>query len=193
MADGHERRSGTLASRLGPFRHPAYAIYWTSGVVSNLGTWLQAVAGSIFIYQLTGSTLAVGVFNFAGFIPILLFSVWGGQLSDRFDRRWVVVLSHIASGLIAAVLAVLAIVGAAGAVHVVVVVFLLNVLWALGKPSLVSLIPNIVPHEDLQDAVGLNALQFIAGQIIGPLIAALVMATSGAGLAFTINASMTAL
>ena len=188
MADGDERRRGILASRLGPFRHPAYAIYWTSGVVSNLGTWLQAVAGSIFIYQLTGSTLAVGVFNFAGFIPILLFSVWGGQLSDRFDRRWVVVLSHIASGLIAAVLAVLAIVGAAGAVHVVVVVFLLNVLWALGKPSLVSLIPNIVPQEDLQDAVGLNALQFIAGQIIGPLIAALVMATSGAGLAFTINA-----
>jgi Bacterial protein of unknown function (DUF894). len=186
--DGEAGRPRTLRSRLGPFRHAPYAIYWVGGFVSNLGTWLQAVAGSIFIYQLTGSSFAVGVFNFAGFIPILLFSVWGGQISDRFDRRNVVMVTHVAAIAIAAVLAGLTLLGVAGEIHLIVTVFLLNTLWAIGKPSMTALIPNIVPREDLHDAVGLNSLQFISGQIVGPTIAALVMATSGAGLAFTINA-----
>ena len=132
--------------------------------MSNLGTWLQAVAGSIFVYQLTGSSFAVGVFNFAGFVPILLFSVWGGQISDRLDRRGVVIVTHVAAMAIAAVLAGLTLVGVAGEIHLIVTVFLLNTLWAIGKPSLAALIPNIVPREDLQDAVGLNSLQFIGAR-----------------------------
>lgn len=179
------RGSGT---RLGPFRHPAYTIYWGGTFVSNLGTWLQAVAGSIFIYQLTSSSFAVGLFNFAGFVPLLLFSVWGGQISDRFDRRQVVIVTHAASLVIAAVLAVVTMAGAATEIHLITASFLLNTLWAIGKPSLVSLIPNIVPREDLQEAVGLNSLAFIGGQIVGPVVAAAVMAFSGAGLAFLINA-----
>ena len=57
------------ADRLGPFRHRPFAIYWAGGFLSNLGTWLQAVAGSVFVYLLTGSALAVGILNFAGFVP----------------------------------------------------------------------------------------------------------------------------
>jgi MFS family permease len=177
-----------MSTRLGPFRHPAYSVYWAGGFVSNLGTWLQAVAGSIFVYQLTQSSFAVGVYNFAGFIPILLFSVWGGQISDRFDRRGVVVVTHVISIVAAGVLAILTIGGVTTELQLIVTSFVVNTMWALGKPSYVSLVPNIVPREDLQDAVGLNSLQFIGGQIAGPLIAAAVMAASGAGLAFTINA-----
>ena len=188
MADDGAAPARTgIAARMGPFRHPAYTVYWGGGFVSNLGTWLQAVAGSIFVYQLTGSSLAVGIFNFAGFIPILLFSVWGGQISDRFDRRHVVIVTHVIAMAGAAVLAVITVAGLATELALIVTTFLLNTMWAVGKPSLVSLIPNIVPREDLQDAVGLNSLQFIAGQIVGPTVAAIVMATSGAGLAFTIN------
>lgn len=185
--DGAPPARPGLAARLGPFRHPAYAVYWGGGFVSNLGTWLQAVAGSIFVYQLTRSSLAVGVFNFAGFIPILLFSVWGGQLSDRFDRRRVVIVTHLVAMAGAAVLAAITVAGVASELSLIATTFVLNAMWAVGKPSLVSLIPNIVPREDLQDAVGLNSLQFIAGQIVGPTLATVVMATSGAGLAFVIN------
>jgi MFS family permease len=174
--------------RFGPFRHRSYLVYWLGVSITSLGTWLQAVAGSIYIYQLTGSTFVVGIFNFAGFIPILLFSVWGGQLSDRFDRRRVVWTSHAASMAIATILAVLTIAGAATVISLIVAMFLLNVLWALGKPSLLSLVPNIVPRGDLQDAVALTSLGFLAGQIVGPLIAAGAMAASGAGLAFAVNA-----
>ena len=180
--------SGGLGRRLGPFRHRSYLAYWLGVSITSLGTWLQAVAGSIYVYQLTGSTFLVGVFNFAGFIPILLFSVWGGQLSDRFDRRRIVWTTHAASMAVAAILAWLTITGAATVVLLIGFVFLLNVLWALGKPSLLSLVPNIVPRPDLEDGVALTSLGFQAGQIVGPLIAAGAMATAGAGLAFTINA-----
>jgi MFS family permease len=182
------RESQGVGRRFGPFRHRAYVAYWLAVAISSLGTWLAAVAGSIYVYQLTRSTFSVGVFNFAGFIPILLFSVWGGQISDRFDRRTVVWTTHAASVVIAAVLAALTIAGTATEVVLIVAVFLLNALWALGKPSLLSLVPNIVPREDLQDAVALGSLAFMTGQIAGPLIAAAALAVSGPGLAFAINA-----
>ena len=178
----------SILDRLGPFRHRPFAVYWAGGLVSNLGSWLQTVAGSIFVYQLTGSALAVGLLNFAGFLPIFLFSIAGGVVSDRFDRRRVVIWTHVASLVIAAALAALAFAGQAGELTLVVAFFAINTIYAIAKPSTVALLPALVPRADVTDAVGLNSLQFILGQIIGPLIAALVMATGGAAWAFTVNA-----
>ena len=70
---------GGRGGRLGPFRHRSYQVYWVGVAITSLGTWLSAVAGSIYVYQLTGSTLSVGVFNAASFLPILLFSVWAAR------------------------------------------------------------------------------------------------------------------
>lgn len=179
---------GGWTSRLGPFRHRPFAIYWAGGLVSNLGSWLQAVAGSIFVYQLSGSALAVGLLNFAGFLPIFLFSIAGGVVSDRVDRRRVVIVTHVVSGILAAGLAVITFAGIAREVHLIAVFFALNTTYAMAKPSLIALLPGLVPRDEVTDAVGLNTLQFILGQISGPLIAALVMATAGAAWAFTINA-----
>ena len=175
-------------SRLGPFRHRAFAIYWAGGVVSNLGSWLQAVAGSIVVYQLTGSALAVGLLNFVGYLPIFLFSIAGGVVSDRFDRRRVVIGTHVLSGVLAAGLAALTFAGLAGEIHLIVVFFALNTIYAIAKPSIIAILPGLVPRDEVTDAVGLNTLQFIFGQISGPIIAAIVLATAGPGWAFTINA-----
>ncbi|HET7702128.1 MAG TPA: MFS transporter [Candidatus Limnocylindrales bacterium] len=175
-------------SRLGPFRHRPFAIYWAGGLVSNLGSWLQAVAGSIVVYQLTGSALAVGLLNFVGYLPIFLFSIAGGVVSDRFDRRRVVIATHIVSGALAAGLAILTFAGIARELHLIVVFFALNTIYAIAKPSIIAILPGLVPRDEVTDAVGLNTLQFILGQVGGPVIAAIVLATAGAGWAFTINA-----
>ncbi len=180
--------SSRLATRLGPFRHRPFAVYWAGGFISNLGTWLQTVAGSIFVYQLTGSALAVGILNFAGFLPIFLFSILGGVVSDRFDRRRIVIVTHVLSGIVAAALAIVTFAGLASELYLVLVFFALNTAYAIAKPSIIAMLPGLVPRDELTDAVGLNTLQFILGQIAGPIIAALVMATAGAGWAFTINA-----
>jgi MFS family permease len=174
--------------RLGPFRHRAFAVYWTGGVLSNIGTWLHAIASSIFVYQLTGSVLAVGILNFVGFLPTLLLSVVGGSISDRFDRRKVVIWTHVASALLTVPLAAMTFAGMVAEWHLIVVSFGLNAGWAIAKPSLMAMLPALVPRDEVTDAVGLNALQFILGQIIGPTIAALVIATAGPAWAFSINA-----
>jgi MFS family permease len=178
----------SAGDRLGPFRHRPFAVYWIGGFLSNVGTWLQTVAGSVFVYELTGSALAVGILNFAGFIPILLFSVPGGIISDRYDRRKVVIGFSALSGVAATLLALLAIAGAANEVHVIATSFVLNTSWALAKPSMIALLAGLVPKEEITDAVGLNTLQFILAQIGGPLIAAGLMATAGAAWAFSVNA-----
>ena len=133
-----------MRSRLGPFGHMPFAVYWTGGLLSNIGTWLQAVVGSVFVYDRTGSALAVGVLNFATFLPVLIFSVWGGVLSDRFDRRHITVVTHAASLAVGTVLAVLSFTGNVTEVHVVVTAFLLQTSWAIAKPSVISLLPALV-------------------------------------------------
>lgn len=178
----------TRGSRLGPFQHRPFAVYWAGGLLSNLGSWLQALAGSIFVYQLTGSALAVGLLNFVGYLPIFLFSIAGGVVSDRFDRRRIVIATHVVSGAIAAALATATFAGIASEVHLIVAFFALNTSYAIAKPSIIALLPGLVPRDEVTDAVGLNTLQFILGQIGGPIIAAVVMATAGAGWAFTVNA-----
>jgi MFS family permease len=177
-----------MRNRLGPFRHTTFSVYWTGGFLSNIGTWLQTVAASVFVYQLTGSTLAVGVLNFASFLPIFLFSILGGVISDRFDRRVVVIVTHVASGVLSTILAVLAFSGAAAEIHIIVISFALNTSYALAKPALVSILPSLVPREELTEAVGVNTLQFVTGQMVGPVLSAVVIATAGVPWAFAINA-----
>lgn len=175
------------ASRIGPFRHRPFLVYWVGGLVSNIGTWLQAVAASVFVYQLTQSAFAVGVLNFASFLPIFLFSIYGGALADRYDRRTITIWTSLVSGLIALVLGVVAMAGNATELMVIAVGFLLNTSYALAKPSLIAMLPQLVPREELTDAVSLNTLQFIIGQLVGPILAAIIVGTLGAGPAFVIN------
>jgi MFS family permease len=179
----------TIAARLGPFGHRAFAIYWAGGMFSNIGTWVQNVAGSVYIYDLTHSAFAVGVLNFATFVPILLFSVTGGVLSDRFDRRAIVVASQSVSLLIASALAVAVAAGVATEIHVIATAFLLQTSWSIAKPSMIAILPALVPRAQLAEAVGLNTLQFIGGQIAGPVLTTLVLASAGYVWAFGLNAA----
>lgn len=177
-----------LVDRLGPFRYPPFAVYWMGGMVSNSGTWLQSVAGSVYVYDRTGSALAVGILNFATFLPVLLFSIWGGRISDRVDRRTVVVVTHALSGALSLALAVGVAAGIANEIHVIVVAFFLQTSWTVAKPSLMAMLPDLVPRAELTEAVGLNTLQFISGQLAGPLAATLILVTLGPAWAFGINA-----
>lgn len=173
--------------RLGPFRHAPFTAYWTGGMVSNSGTWLQSVAGSVYVYDRTGSALAVGILNFAMFLPILLFSLWGGAVSDRVDRRLVVVVTHSLSLLVGVALGLGVAAGVANEVHVMIAAFLLQTSWAIAKPSVTAMIPDLVPRSELTEAVGLNTLQFISGQLAGPIAATIILTTLGPAWAFAIN------
>jgi MFS family permease len=179
----------SMRSRLGAFGHTPFAVFWAGGLFSNIGTWLQSVVGSVFVYERTGSAFAVGILNFATFLPILIFSVWGGVLSDKFDRRHITVVTHLFALAVGAGLAVLTFAGSVTEVHVIVTAFLLQTCWAIAKPSVISLLPALVPRAVLGEAVGLNTLQFMLAQLVGPVLATILLGTSGYGLAFSINAA----
>lgn len=169
-------------------RHRDFAVYWTGGLLSNIGTWLQMVAASIYMYTLTESALMVGVLNFAASLPILIFSIPGGLVSDRVSRQRLVIVTHAASMIATATLTVLAIVGLATPLVLIVVSLFVNASYAFAKPALVAMLPSLVPKEELLEATATNTLQFVAGQIAGPVLATATLAFGGVALAFGLNA-----
>ncbi len=184
-----DRPDRPARSWLGPFRHRPYAAYWIGGAISNMGTWAHNITASILVYQLTDSILSVGILNFVSFLPILLFSLAGGVLSDRFDRRWVVVGTHAAAAIVTVTLAALTAAGQLTELLLLVTSFAISTLNALGKPSMAAILPSLVPEDEVADAVGMNSLQFILGQILGPLMASAILVPFGPVLTFVINAA----
>ncbi len=174
-------------SRLGSFRHRDFAIYWAGGFLSNSGTWLQNVAGSVYIFSLTGSPLMVGVLNFANFSPIFVFSLFGGVLSDRFERRKIVIVTQSLTMVVAAVLTLLTFADLTTPTILIAVTFLIGTSYAVAKPSLTALLPSLVPREEIAQATATNTLQFIIGQIVGSSLAALILAIASPAWAFGVN------
>ncbi len=162
--------------------------YWIGGFISSTGNWLQNVTASVVMYQLTGSSLMVGVLQFANFAPVFALSIVGGVLSDRFDRARLVMATHLFSFAVAATLAWATLTGSVSPTVLIVTVGLLGSSNALSKPTLAALLPALVPRVVLARASSLNVLQFNLGQVIGSTLAAILISTVGAGIAFVINA-----
>jgi MFS family permease len=162
--------------------------YWTGGFISSTGNWLQNVTASVVMYELTSSSLMVGVLQFANFAPVFALSIVGGVLSDRFDRTRLVMATHVFSFIVAAGLAWATLSDRVSPGVLIVSVALLGSSNALSKPTLVALLPSLVPRVVLARASSLNVLQFNLGQVIGSTLAAVLISTVGAGVAFVINA-----
>lgn len=192
---GPEARGGYLVTAapsghqvgVSPLRQRAFRVYWIGGFVSNIGTWLQNVTASVLILQLTGSPLMVGVLNVANFAPIFAFSMLGGMLSDRFGRRTVVVCTQVFSLLISAMTTLLSAAGQLTAPRLIGLVALLGCSYALAKPALAALLPDLVARPELPRATAMNTLQFNLGQVVGSALSALVLAVTGVTTAFTLN------
>ncbi|HEU4672266.1 MAG TPA: MFS transporter [Candidatus Limnocylindrales bacterium] len=177
-----------LASRLGIFANRDFTIYWTGGALSNVGTWLQNVAAAVLMLELTGSPFMVGLLGTASFLPILAFTLFAGDVSDRLDRRRIVIVTHLLATATTAVLAFVALTGAVAPWHLLAVGFLTNAAYAFAKPALVSILPALVPRAELAEATSINVLQFQVGQIAGSLVAAVVLLVATPGVAFALNA-----
>jgi len=151
--------------------------------VSLTGSQMQVVAIHWHVYLLTGSPLALGLVGLTRVVPIVLFSLWGGVVADRHDRRRVMFLTQSGMTLVAAALSWMTFAGrdALG------LLFLLNALSAAAvafdNPARQSLIPRLVPREDLSGALSLNLTMFHAAMIVGPALAGLLIAGTGAVLA----------
>ena len=172
----------------GPLRrHPNFRLYWSGALLSNVGTWMQTLAQSWLVYQLTGSALLLGTVNFLEGLPALFLSLLGGVLADRIERRTLMLGTQIVQMLLAFLLAGLTLVQAVRVEHVMVIAFLSGLVNAINTPVRQGIISDLVPRRDLQNAIAVNSAQFQTSQLLGPAIAGLVVARAGAGWAFLLN------
>jgi MFS family permease len=168
------------------------APFLAGNLSSNIGTWMHNIAAAIVVFDVTGSAFLVGMLIFTQFSPAMLFSLWAGAIADRADRRKVLILSLMLSGLAGGALAAWVIGAGVDGLPGVWPVFLASGLIGLGHafsvPTLHAIVPSLVPQSDLDEAVALNTVTFNLGRTVGPALAGIVIASLGAGAAFLLNA-----
>jgi MFS family permease len=162
--------------------------YFIGNASSASGTWFQNLAASLLVYRLTGSAFLLGVLNFCNFVPVLLLAPWAGSAADRFDRKRLVLVTQLASTVLAATLAVLAWTGLAHVWVVIAFAAALGVGSAFAAPAAGALISELVPRSQLGSAVALNSMTYNLARAVGPALAAVSVKTLGIPASFLINA-----
>lgn len=177
-----------MRQRSGPLARREFRLYFAGNLASNVGSWLANVALGVYVWDLTRSSFWVGLTNAALFVPVILFALPAGALADRTDRLRLLRVSQMAACGFAGLLALLVGIGAADRYSVVVIAAALGTTIAVAIPAMQSMIPSLVPHDELSDAIGLNALTFNIGRAVGPVLAAATITTIGVTFAFSLNA-----
>ena len=180
-------RSPILQRALAAFTYRDFRVLWFGAFTSTVGTWMQKVAQSWLVLQLTGSTFYLGLDDFLGQLPILLFTLVGGVIADRHDRRRLLVGSQYVQMTTAFVLAALVFWNVVSIWHILTLSFAAGMAQAFGGPAYQSLIPSLVHKKDLPNAIALNSIQFNLARVFGPLLAGAAMAALGAAACFTLN------
>lgn len=183
-APGHAR--GLAAMQ--PFRHRAFTLLWTAGLISTIGSWMQTVAVGALVISDTGKATWAVLVAVGGFLPIGLLSPVGGALADRLPRRPVLILGNLAAAASAVALAVLVAAGRASPAALVALVTVQGAASALIGPFQQAILPDLVPPTEFLAAVSLNSAQFNLGRIVGPALAGATVAAFGYPLAFVANA-----
>jgi len=173
---------------LDALRSRDYRLFWVGSFVSNLGTWVQAIALGWLVYAITGSASWLGAVSFAGNLPMFFLAPLGGAIADRASRRAIMVLTQsvLAAGALALAFLVVTERLAIGPILVVVVVTgCANALYA---PAAQAVIPSLVEPALLLEAISLNSVQFNMARTLGPALAGVAYAAIGPAGCFTLNA-----
>ncbi|HEU5419027.1 MAG TPA: MFS transporter [Streptosporangiaceae bacterium] len=181
-------RAARLLGALSPLRHRGYALLWAAGMVSNVGSWMQAVAVGALLISNTGKATWAVLVAAAAFLPIGLLSPVGGALADRVARRPVLIGGNLAAAAVAVVLAVLIGAGHEDPAVLVALVGVQGAASALIGPFQQAILPDLVPKSEFLPAIALNSAQWNLGRIVGPAVAGATVAAFGYPVAFDANA-----
>ncbi len=182
-----EPAAGPLATTFRAFGYRNFRLLWTGAFTSSTGTWLQAVAQSWLVYSMTGSKELLGLTAFLADAPILLFSLLGGVVADRRDRRKLLLLSQYVQMGSAFTLAALIYYGKIQIWHILTAAFVSGLAQAFGGPAFQALIPSLVEPRHLSNAIALMSIQFNLARVVGPVIAGFAMKWWGSTVCFALN------
>ena len=178
---------GFLVRVSAAFRHRDFRVLWWGALISTIGTWMQKYAQSWLVLGLTGSTFYLGLDELLNQLPIILFTLIGGVIADRQDRRRLLIGSQLVQATSAFMLAALVWTGRIEIWHVLALSFVSGCGQAFGGPAYQSLIPSLVPRKDLPNAIALNSIQFNLSRVLGPTLGTPVLLLVGAAGCFLLN------
>jgi MFS family permease len=176
-----------LPAVVSAFQHRNFRLFFVGQLISLVGTWMQNVAQSWLVYDLTHSAAWLGQVSAAGSLPVLLLGLYAGVVADRRPRRVLLVLTATGAMLLAFMLAALAYTGRATVWQVMILAFLLGTVNAFDMPARQAFAIEMVGRRDLMNAIALNSAMFNGARIIGPAIAAEVLLYAGVAGCFFIN------
>lgn len=178
---------------LGTFRslhYREYRLLWVGTLFASSGQWIQTVTLSWLAYQLTGSALMLGAINGFRSLPLLILGPFGGVAADQVDRKKLMFNTQIWQFGLSAGFATLIVTGQVQVWHLFVFTALSGVSWAFNMPVRQSIMPNLVPREDIMNAMALNSAGMNLTRIAGPTVAGLLIALLGPGENFYLQAAM---
>jgi len=176
-----------MTSPFAPFRHRVFAAFWTGAFLSNVGTQMEAFAIGVYVTTRTGEAGWTGLVAAAAFVPGGLLGPVGGALADRFPRKALLLTTTTIQIAFAALLTVLTAGGSPSAAVVTLIVFASGCANAIGFPAYQSVLPDLVPREDLVGAIALSSAQWNLGRVIGPVLAGVAIGFGGYAWVFGIN------
>lgn len=174
---------------LAALRHREFSIYWIGSVLSQVGSQFTAVAMAWQIYELTNSPLQLGLLGLARGAPMLILLLFGGLLADAVNRRHLMIATQIAQMTVSAALAFMTYVGRVSSPVLYGASLLLALFSSFEQPARTAIIPNLVPRSDLSNALALSGTQRYVANIVGPSLAGILLARSGPGLCYLVDAS----
>ncbi len=166
-----------------------YRLYFGGQLVSLIGTWMQIIAQSWLVLELSGSAVAVGVVTALQFGPMLVGGVWGGLLADRVNKRKILLTTQTLFLVEASVLAVLVATGAVQLWHVYALALVYGTIQVIDVPARQAFVSEMVRDDDVMNAVSLNSAAFNLARMAGPAIAGLVIAHVDMAICFIANAA----
>ncbi|HVJ09834.1 MAG TPA: MFS transporter [Acidisarcina sp.] len=168
-------------------RNPDFRIFWSGNFLSNIGTWMQNVALGWLILELTESSFWLGMVGFAASFPFLIFTLFGGVIADRVNKRYLLVGTQTIMMILAFLLAALAYFKIITIRSLIVIAFLNGMVMSLNAPSYQAMVPQLVRSSDLPNAVALNSAQFNMSRVVGPTLGGYAMAFFGVAGNFFLN------
>ena len=179
---------GLLVRTFRSFRYRNFRWLWFGAFTSTTGYFVAQIAESWYIYEQTGSESLLGLTAFLNGLPILLFSVLGGVLADRMDRRYLLIGSQVLQMIASLALALLFFADGVEVWHILAAAFLAGLGQAFGGPAYQALIPSLVPKKNLANAIALLSIQFNLAGTVGRPIGGAVFKFLGPAMCFFVNA-----
>ncbi len=187
-AEAEHKETATFRRVFKAFQYRDFRLMWVGACTSSIGTWMQIVAQGWLIYRLSHSPFLLALDQFLGGIPIFLFSLIGGVVADRTERRKILLVSQYVQMASAAVLTALVATGLVQVWQILCLSFVSGLAQAFGGPAYQALIPTLVEREDMPNAIALNSIQFNMAVVIGPALAGQALARVGEKWCFGLNA-----